>query len=182
MLGAAFSAAACSAPVAGASSQESNTSLAAAETPRAASPLWSKASQLGVQCVVSSTVVDRVAFGGALCERVRALAAEGSALPVSVIVPGDPALLQPGTVTLLVQGAVHEASQVAPGAQGRFLVFTVRPFGAAEDAILFGTAPRAVRLTSDRAEDPALDAALNGALSEILPWRRPQGSGPQRLY
>jgi hypothetical protein len=182
MLGAAFSAAACSAPVAGASPQESNASLADAETLRAESPLWSKAAQLGVQCVVSSSVVDHVAFGRVLCERVRALAAQGSALPVSVIAPGDPALLQPGTVTLLVHGAVHEASQVASGAQGRFLVFSVRPFGAGADAILFGTAPRAVPLTSDRAEDPALDAALNGALSDILPWRRPQGSGPQRLY
>jgi hypothetical protein len=68
---------------------------------------------------------------------------------------------------LLIHAAVQDS------AQGRQLLFTIRPFRAGRDdsVVLFGAAPRAVTLSDAGASAPALDAALGAALSEMLPWR-----------
>lgn len=163
---AALTALGCSAPVAG-------------STP---SLTWQGATRVGVQCVVTSTAYQVEALRTALCERVRALAAAGAPTAVDVIPIGDPALLQAGTVTLLVHGSVLPASEAAPGAQGRMLAFTIRPFRVSEqNSILYGSAPRAVSLPASGAEGAALDAALGAALAETLPWRAAQSAAPRPL-
>jgi hypothetical protein len=93
-----------------------------------------------------------------------------------VILPlGEPAILQPGTTTLIVQAAV----QANPAGEGRLLVFTIRPFSASGEAVLHGSAPRAVALPASGLT-PAVEEALRAALAETLPWQAPQ-SGAARL-
>jgi hypothetical protein len=147
------------------------TASAIASTP----PLvWQGARAVRVQCVVQTEAGSGVSpFQAALCERVARIAARGAPVPVSTIALGDPQILGPGTVALLV----HASVQPGPGAT-RLLAFTLRPFRASAEqtAVLFGAAPRAVALPQNGAASPALEAALAAALSETLPWQqRPQG-------
>lgn len=142
--------------------------------------IWRDVSRIGVQCVVASTQsAVRESVQHTLCEKVRALAAQGAPAPVSIIPPGDPALLAPRTVTLLV----HASAERVP--EGQLVAFTIRPFRAAAEqtSVLYGAAPRAATLRNSGAGSPALDAALEAALSETLPWlgdthpRRPGTTG-----
>jgi hypothetical protein len=133
---------------------------------------WAGAQRLGVQCVVNSTLSGTQDLQRALCERVRDLAGAGTQIPVSVIAPGEPAIMAHDTVTLLVHGSLRDAQSVTPGAQGRLLAFTIRPFRPASDnSVLFGAAPQVVLLRNSDRAGPNLDAAVNAALSELLPWR-----------
>ena len=137
---------------------------------------WQGVDRVGVQCVVNSADHGVSGLQTTLCERVRALAAEDAPVAVRVTPPGDPAVLRPGTVTLLVHGGVH----AAPG--GRALAFTIRPFRATpEDAVLFGTTPRVALLPAAGVAGPALDAALRAALSETLPWSASEANAPRPL-
>ena len=138
-------------------------SPAAASTPVLA---WDGARLLGVHCLVGpDRLADRRRLQASLCERVRTLAADKAPLPVTVLPPGDPRLIAPDTVVLLF----HAAVQTSGGAP--LLVFTTRSFrAAAAPSELFGATPRAVALP-EGAASPQLDAALNAALAETLPWR-----------
>jgi hypothetical protein len=132
--------------------------------------IWQGARRLNLLCVVSGNA-DNETLRAQICARVLALAGEGAPLPVATIAPGDPAVLEARDVTLLVHGAVER-----DGAD-RMLAFSIRPYRAAgvETDVLFGAAPRAVRLPQSGAAPAALDAALAAALAETLPWL----SGPQ---
>lgn len=133
-----------------------------------------------MQCVVRASAPEiRSALQALLCARVRAISAVDAPAPVVAIDIGDPAVLAQGTVTLLV----HASAEPAPG--GLLVAFTIRPFRAAAEQVsaLYGAAPRAATISNSGAVNPALDAALEAALSETLPWlgdphpRRPGTAG-----
>jgi hypothetical protein len=135
--------------------------------------VWQQAAAVRVLCLVApSTRLDEVEktdkLQEELCGIVRTLAAEGSPVPVSRVAFGDPAVLEPGTVTLLVH-----ASLQMDGDQ-RLVALNVRPFrpGGDHNAILFGATPRAVRLPRTGAGGNKLEAAVAAALAETLPWRQ----------
>jgi hypothetical protein len=141
-----------------------------AATPAAASTpvlAWDGARLVGVHCLVDpDRLANRRKLQAALCERVRTLAAEKAPLPVAVLPPGDPRLIASDTVVLLFHAAVQTGGDGAP-----LLVFTTRSFRpTAAPSELFGAAPRAVPLPAGGASQ-RLDAALNAALDETLPWR-----------
>lgn len=147
------------------------TGAAEAETP---SLIWRDVASLRIHCLLTSeSGAEQGLLQRRICDRVRELATAGAPVPVSEIGPGDPALLAPDTVTLLVHGSVQ------PSAAGDLLAFAIRPFrNSAEPAgLLFAAAPRAVLLSGDGA---ALDAALSAALSETLPWLAGP-AGPRRI-
>ncbi|HZG08981.1 MAG TPA: hypothetical protein VEZ70_08380 [Allosphingosinicella sp.] len=144
-------------------------SLAAASpAPSAMPPLaWQNAGKLQILCtVVSDRFGERESLEAQLCARTRALAAKNSPVAVQPLAFGDPALIDPANITLLLHASVQQ-----PGAE-RLLVFNIRAYraGGVETDILFGAVPRAVTLSDAEAFAPALDAALSAALSETLPW------------
>ena len=149
------------------------TASTSASAPAATPPLiWRDVKTIGVHCIVQSDERGHDAeFSASLCERIRGLAARSAPAPVKVIPMGDPALLAADTVVLLVHGSIQSDSG------SNLLTFSLRPFRASSDQtnILFGTPPRAVRLSP-----PAgIDQALEGALADILPWQqRPDGPRP----
>ncbi|MDQ8755733.1 hypothetical protein RCO27_05775 [Sphingosinicella sp. LHD-64] len=147
-------------------------SPAAAATPL---QIWQDVSRIGVQCVVAAAQSDlRQALQASICDRVRSLAMPGAPAPLDIIPIGDPAILAPGTVTLLV----HASAEPVPG--GQLVAFTIRPFRAAAEqtTVLYGAAPRAATLQNSGALNEALDAALGTALSETLPWLGRRRSRP----
>lgn len=136
---------------------------------------WAGAERIGVQCIVNAAVPGGPELATALCERVRTLAGPGAPVPLVVIKPGDPALLNAKTVTLLVHGSVLRADTLVPLARGRLLAFTVRPFRVASDnSVLFGSAPRVAPFEGADLQGPAVDDAIAAALAEVLPWRSTQ--------
>jgi hypothetical protein len=135
--------------------------------------MWQQASSIRILCLVApSARLDAVApeknLQKELCDTVHKLAADGAPVPVSQIGFGDPAVLEPGTVTLLVHASVQ-----ADGGE-RLVALDVRPFrpGGDHNAILFGAAPRAVRIPASGPGGDKLEAALAAALAETLPWRQ----------
>ena len=150
-------------------------SVTAVPAEAATQPLiWQQAGALRILCVVAPPPAGsdvRAAQGDLekeLCDIVRALAADGAPVPVSKIGFGDPAVLEPGTVTLLVHASVQD-----DGGQ-RLVALDVRPFrpGGDHNAILFGAAPRAFRLPASGPGGAKLEAAVAAALAETLPWRQ----------
>ena len=130
--------------------------------------IWRDASAVGVQCVVASDRPrERQRLETALCARVRALASAGAPAPVRAVPIGDPAILAPGAVTLLVHGAVQAL------AGRRVMAYTIRPFRVSgdQDSVLYGAAPRAVALSAAGEPDSALDTSLRDALADVLPWQ-----------
>lgn len=137
---------------------------ASASTP---SLMWQDASAIRVHCLVHTETGSGVSdFQRQLCDRVTKLVARWAPVPVSAIGFGDPAILAPGTVALLV----HASLQPAVADRSALLIFSIRPMraSAGQSEILFGAAPRAVPAGDQQQIDRALDAALD----EILPWRR----------
>ena len=150
------------------------TSAAAeASTP---APIWSDIARVNVLCLVrTESGVDTGALHDSLCGTVRDSAAAGAPAPVRIIAPGDPAVLSPDSVTLLVHASVQA------GSPGRQLVFSIRPWRNSDASMLFAAAPRAVPLAGAAGRNPELEAALGAALSETLPWlSRPAGARPIR--
>jgi hypothetical protein len=140
-------------------------------TPISTPPLlWSDVQQVGVYCLVNSARGTESELQGELCARIRDLAAEGSPTPVRVIPIADPAILEAGTVTMILQGTVHKNSDVAPGAPGEFIALSVRPFHNGGDAPFTGSSIQVAPLDAG-ADSPALAAALRSALDQVLPWR-----------
>jgi hypothetical protein len=145
------------------------SSGAAAATP---SLFWQDVARVQILCLVTTEAgVDSGPLRERLCGRVATLAGEAATVPVAALAPGDPKLLAPDAVTILVQFNAERT------AAGPLLALSLRPFRASADAgnLIFSAAPRAVPL----ADAPALDAAIGAALSETLPWRaRPAGPRP----
>ena len=152
-------------------------------TPAAASSqplIWKGVESVRILCLVSQDSPQprledepaRQTLETEIAAKAAKLAAAGAPVPVSLATPGDPAVLDPAIVTLIVHASVR-----ADG-DGRLLALHVRPFraGGVDKAILFGAAPRAVRLPQSGANAPELDAALAATLAETLPWlSRPTG-------
>lgn len=156
------------------STAPSPTASPAALSMTAASPaaIWQDVASVAVTCLVHTPRgVDTGALHRRLCAAVRAQAAKGAPVPVSVAAPGGEALA-PGRVTLLVQGGVSTV-RGAP-----VLALSIRPFrNMAEAGQMFAAAPRAVA-PDDAA---ALDAAIAALLAETLPWQAGGGGGPRRI-
>ncbi|HEX8238303.1 MAG TPA: hypothetical protein VF574_01015 [Allosphingosinicella sp.] len=138
---------------------------------RASSPplIWQDAAAVRILCLAGpATRSDARALQEELCDAARALAADGAPVAVSRVDFGDPAVLEPGTVTLLLHASVR-----SDGDQ-RLVALDLRPFrpGGDHNAILFGAAPRAVRIPGSGPGGDKLEAALAAALAETLPWRQ----------
>lgn len=143
-----------------------NVGPAQAATPQLT---WQQAGSVRILCLVGpKTRADADKLQEEICDTVRELAAKGAPVPVSRLGFGDPAVLEPGTVTLLVHASVQN-----DGDQ-RLVALDVRPFrpGGDRNAILFGAAPRAVRIPGSGPGGETLQAALAAALAETLPWRQ----------
>jgi hypothetical protein len=135
--------------------------------------MWQQAGPVRILCLVGpATRPDARTLQEEICDSVRALAADGAPVEVSRVGFGDPAVLEPGTVTLLVHASVQD-----DGKQ-RLVALDVRPFrpGGDHNAILFGAAPRAVRIPGSGPGGDKLEAALAAALAETLPWRQGRSS------
>lgn len=138
--------------------------------PIANAPLfWADVRQVQVLCLVNtSRGVDAGALHQGVCEHARSTIAHVAPVPVSIVRLGDPAVLKPDTVTMLVHVAI-----TGNGAD-RLAALTVRPFRNAPNNgdQLFGAAPRAVRAgESDRTAIAAIAPALNAAIADALPWK-----------
>lgn len=129
---------------------------------------WTDARQLRVLCLVNTPRgVDAGELHEGLCEQARSAIAQAAPVPVSVIRLGDPQILKPDTITLLVHVSISGS-----GAD-RLAALTVRPFRNASNNgdQLFGAAPRAVRVgANDRSALAALAPELRAALADTLPW------------
>jgi len=134
--------------------------------------IWRDVARVNVLCLVQTERgVDVGALHNRICNSVRDAAAAGSPAPVGIIALGDPAVLSPDSVTLLVQASV----------QSGLLAFSIRPYRNSDAPMLFTAAPRAVPLAGPEGRASKLEAALGAALSETLPWlSRPAGARPIR--
>ena len=139
-------------------------SVAPISTPlRASTPalIWKDVARVNVLCLVQTEAgVATGSLHNRICNGVRDAAASGSPAPVGIIAPGDPAVLSPGSVTLIVQAS----------ARGGLLAFSIRPYRSSGEAMLFTAAPRAVPLVGVAGLAKEFEAALAAALSETLPW------------
>ncbi|WP_145154753.1 hypothetical protein [Sphingomonas solaris] len=108
----------------------------------------------------------------ALCAEVLALAKHGAPVSVACTHIGDRALAAPGALVLVVQASVTQQPH------GAVFAVTARPDyqGGLEPAgIRFGAAPRLAAWREGPAGAAARAVALDAALNDILPWRRPPG-------
>ena len=149
------------------------TKAAEAATPNL---LWRDVTNVQILCLtVTDDGVDRDAMNRAVCEDARNQAARGAPVPVAVAEPGDPAVLAPQTLTLLVHVSIQ------PDLEGRLAALSIRPFRNAEGgALLFAAAPRAARIAPSAREADALTGPLHAALVETLPWLA-SPAGPQLI-
>lgn len=151
-------------PVAGAAPVTIAPALASTPT-----LMWQQTGPVRILCLVGpATRADAEKLQEEICDIVRTLAADGAPVPVSRVGFGDPVVLEPGTVTLLVHASVQSDGD------RRLVALNVRPFrpGGDHNAILFGAAPRAVRIPASGPGGDKLEAALAAALAETLPWRQ----------
>ena len=143
---------------------------------------WADVERIGVYCVLASEQGVPQALQTRLCQALRDLVAQDASVPVEVIAIGDPALLRPGTVSIVLQGSVHASASIAPGARGQFLAFTMRPFRMSGDATtITGSTVQVAPLSAEAENGPAMTAALQAALNEILPWRSALTHRPRPL-
>ncbi len=93
-----------------------------------------------------------------LCDLVADGARRGTDLPVSVIATGDPAVVAPGRITILVHGSLVGSDRIA---------LTMRPYrpAIAGSDVLFGSMLR----VADFSDDAELESAISASLDEILP-------------
>jgi hypothetical protein len=99
-----------------------------------------------------------------LCAQVRRIAAAGAPVPVDVISFGDPALIQPDALGVLVHVAIDRAGPRP------LAVISIRPHRTQlSAAVMFGATPAAVPIGADGAIP---DAAIATALDQVLPWRQ----------
>lgn len=148
-------------------------SIMSAGGPAATTPSldWQGVERVHVLCLVDAKTIDDKRLEPVLCERVRALAAEGASVPVTTIGFGDPRLIEPGAMALLVHGAVRRE----PGETTLLFTMRTQRGGVGAERTFFGAAPRAVRLPPEGVTG-AVDASLRSALADTLPWSaRPAG-------
>jgi hypothetical protein len=145
------------------------TTTAEASTP---AHIWRDVARVNVLCLVQSERgVEHGALHNRICNSVRDSAAAGSPAPVGIIAAGDPAVLSPDSVTLVVQASVRSG----------LLAFSIRPYRNSNEPMLFAAPPRALSLAGPQGRSSELEAALGAALSETLPWlSRPAGARPIR--
>ena len=145
------------------------TASAQASTPAL---IWRDVARVNVLCLVQTdNGVESGALHDRICNRVRSTASAGSPAPVGIIAAGDPAVLSPDSVTLLVQAS----------ARSGLLAFSIRPYRNSGEPMLFTAAPRAVPLSGAAGPTHDFEAALDAALSETLPWlSRPAVARPIR--
>ena len=124
--------------------------------------------KLLVLCLVQQDgMVAEASASAPICDRVAQLAAVGSDIPVAVISLGDPQVVAPGRLTILVHTALSEADGKPQ------MALVMRPYRPSlpEADILFGATPRIV----DPRDDAAITRAISAGLDEILPWRSQPG-------
>jgi len=142
---------------------------AAPATAEASTPslMWRDLRAVNVQCLVQASKLNTKDLEAALCERIRAIAAEGAPVPIKRVTFGDPAILAAGTVTLLVHASVE------PSGDRLALNFAIRPIrpSSPDSEVYFGTAPKLALLAGARDLGPSIDSALSSALAELLPWK-----------
>ncbi|MGA9582758.1 MAG: hypothetical protein WBR13_12405 [Allosphingosinicella sp.] len=128
--------------------------------------------RVNVLCLVQTDAgVARGELHDRICNGVRDAAKVGSPAPVGIITLGDPAVLSPDSVTLLVQASVQRG----------LLAFSIRPYRNSGAPMLFSAAPRALPLSGSAGQAKEFEAAMGAALSETLPWlSRPAGARPIR--
>lgn len=126
--------------------------------------------QLRILCVVAGDA-QAEQIRRDLCAAVTRIASHGATVPVAIANLGDPIVLQPAVLTVIVQGAIERDAEPR-------LVLALRPYraGGAETDVLIAPAPRSIPL----GDTARLEAALAQALDEILPWRTPD-RGPQPI-
>lgn len=101
-----------------------------------------------------------------LCDAIVKEAGKASPVPVAAIPLGDPKVLAPASLTILVHGSVT-------GSRDRpLLALAMRPYRVTDGQsdILFGAPPQIVRFD----DEAAVRAAVGDALNHLLPWRRQQ--------
>ena len=131
---------------------------------------WRGVERVSILCQVTADhIVGNDVVAKTLCERVSAIARNGSPVPVEIVGYGDPSLESGDTVALLVQASVTDVAPSRPA-----LIFTTRTTrsGGLEPSSYFGAAPRVAPFTS-AADGAAWDRAIAASLSEVLPWLRP---------
>ena len=124
--------------------------------------------KLQVLCLVQSDeVLADAALSQALCDEVAKAAEANSPIPVEIIATGDPQVVQPRRLTVLVHAAIDDS-----GGERR-LALTMRPYrpAVAGSDVLFGAMPRIV----DWDDEGARESTIAAALDEILPWRETPG-------
>jgi hypothetical protein len=152
--------------------------LTGATAAQASTPIlsWQNVKRLQVLCLVATDRMgERETLERRLCDQVRSLAAAGAPVPVDGLVLGDPKLIDPANVTLLVHGNVQQVG----GA--RLLTMSVRSYrtGGAHNDTIFGAPPRAIALGDGPEANAALAEALRATLSETVPWlATPAGPRP----
>jgi hypothetical protein len=142
------------------------TSSAQASTPTLT---WNGVATLQILCLVEpATAPTRAALQQQMCDEVRRQAASGATIPVKTLAFGDPALIEPGSATLLVHGNLQKLNGQD------LLVVHIRLFRPArlEAETFFTAPPRAIPLSAGATFDRALRDALGASLARILPWRQ----------
>lgn len=132
------------------------------------SPMWRDLKAVGLQCLVQAHPrLNAKDLEAALCERIRAIAAEGAPVPIKRVAFGDPAIPAAGTVTLLVHASVQ------PTGDRLALSFAIRPIrpSSSDSEAYVGTAPKTALLAGKAGLGASLDAPLTSALAELLPWK-----------
>ena len=125
--------------------------------------------QVHILCLVADGADARLQSD--LCARLQRLASAGAPVPVTVVQLGDPAVLDPAAINLLLHASVERIGG-AP-----VLALSLRSFrNAGPDSVtLFGPAPRAV----PAGDATQIERALAAGLTHVLPWRAaPQGARP----
>lgn len=118
--------------------------------------------RLQVLCVLSAERADRLKLQAELCEAAAAAARRTTRLPVEVIGVGDPKLLDPTALSLLVHASVGRV-----GAQD-VLTMAVRAYQVrVEQAEIFGPPP--IALPFANSIEGAIVDALDRAVQAVLP-------------
>ena len=124
--------------------------------------------KLLVLCLVQQDgMVADTSVSASICDRVAQLAAVGTDIPVAVISLGDPQVVAPGRLTILVHAAISHADGEPQ------MALVMRPYRPSlpEADVLFGATPR----IADPRDDAAISRAISAGLDEILPWRSQPG-------